>query len=122
MSAGSHHDRHDRRQAQASQARRQAALLRLSTGIAAAHDEADVCRTIVEGLHDEALGYDFLGAFLTDESTGDRVLHASIGWPDVPENFRVPPGRGDRAIARCGPRTRGREGRPRSSRGCRDRR
>ncbi len=45
-------------------ARRQAALLRLTAGIAAATDEADVYRSMVEGLHDEALGYNFLGAFL----------------------------------------------------------
>ncbi|HET6860782.1 MAG TPA: GAF domain-containing protein, partial [Streptomyces sp.] len=79
---------------QATQARRQAALLRLSTGIAAAHTEVDVCRAIVEGLHDEALGYDFLGLFLVDPPSGDRVLQASVGWPEVPASFRVPPGSG----------------------------
>jgi len=82
------------------QAHRQAALLRLSTGIAAAHDEGAVCRAVVNGLHDEALGYDFLGVFLIDPASGDRVLQESVGWPDVPASFRVPPGRGlsERAV------------------------
>ncbi len=75
-------------------ARRQAALLRLTAGIAAATDEADVYRSMVEGLHDEALGYNFLGAFLLEPETGDRVLQASVGWPDVPHEFRVHPGQG----------------------------
>jgi len=75
-------------------AHRQAALLRLSTGIAAAHTEADVYESVVTGLHDEALGYDFLGIFLVDEETGDRVLQASIGWSGVPIGWRIPPGQG----------------------------
>jgi len=75
-------------------ARRQSALLRLSAGIAAARDEAEVYRRVVDGLHDEALGYDFLGVFLVDEETGDRVLQASIGWQDIPENWRVHSGQG----------------------------
>jgi PAS domain S-box-containing protein len=81
-------------------ARRQAALLRLSTGIAAAHDETAVYRAVVTGLHDEALGYNFLGVFLLDEENGDRVLQASVGWPGVPDAWRVPHGRGvsERAI------------------------
>ena len=75
-------------------ARRQAALLRLTTGIAAARDEAEVYQSMVRGLHDEALGYDFLGVFLLDDGTGDRVLKASIGWPDAPEHLRVHAGEG----------------------------
>jgi PAS domain S-box-containing protein len=65
----------------------------------AATDEAQVCQRLVDGLHDEALGYDFLGAFLLD-GTGDRVLRASIGWPDVPAAWRVHPGQGlsERAV------------------------
>ena len=74
--------------------RRQAALLRLSAEIAAAPTEAEICRAVVHGLRDPALGYVFLGLFLVDEATGDRVLQASIGWPDVPENWRVHPGQG----------------------------
>jgi PAS domain S-box-containing protein len=75
-------------------ARRQAALLRLTTGIAAANDEAAVYRSMVNGLQDEALGYSFLGVFLVDPATGDRVLQASIGWPDVQDQWRVPKGEG----------------------------
>jgi len=82
-------------------AHRQAALLRLSTGIAAAHDEAAICDAVVQGLHDEALGYNFLGLFLLDPATGERVLRSSIGWSSAPKNYRVPPGAGisARAIA-----------------------
>jgi len=70
------------------------ALLRLTAEIAAAQDEASVYRSLVHGLHDEAIGYSFLGAFVVDEETGDRVLQASEGWPDAPENWRVPSGEG----------------------------
>ena len=75
-------------------AHRQAALLRLTTGIAAAKDEAAVYRSMVTGLQDEALGYNFLGVFLRDPATGDRVLQASVGWPDVQDEWRVPEGEG----------------------------
>jgi GAF domain-containing protein len=75
-------------------ARRQAALLRLSTAIAAARDEEEVYRSVVTGLHDEALGYNFLGVFLVDDATGERVLQASAGWSGVPDDWRVPPGQG----------------------------
>ncbi|HVA56460.1 MAG TPA: GAF domain-containing protein [Gemmatimonadaceae bacterium] len=75
-------------------ARRQAALLRLSTGIAASHDEAQVYQSVVNGLQDEALGFNFLGAFILEASSGDRVLQASRGWKDVPEHWRVKRGTG----------------------------
>ena len=75
-------------------ARRQAALLRLGTAIAAAHDEESIYRSVVNGLHDEALGYNFLGVFLLDPTTGDRVLQASVGWPDAPSAMRVHRGEG----------------------------
>ncbi len=75
-------------------ARRQAALLRLSAEIAAAPDEGEVCRAVVNGLRDPALGYVFLGLFLLDDATGDRVLQASVGWPDAPTGWRVHPGQG----------------------------
>ncbi len=80
-------------------ARRQAALLRLSTSIAAARDEGEIYRAVVNGLHDEALGYNFLGVFLVDDESGDRVLQASVGWAGVPSNWRVPPGKGLSAMA-----------------------
>ena len=75
-------------------ARRQAALLRLSAEIAAAPDEQEICRAVVNGLRDPALGYVFLGLFLVDEPTGDRVLQASVGWPDAPTGWRVHAGQG----------------------------
>jgi len=55
---------------------------------------------VVHGLHDESLGYNFLGLFLLDPATGDRVLHASVGWAGVPKAMRVAPGQGlsDRAL------------------------
>ena len=53
-----------------------------------------MCVRVVTGLRDEALGYAFLGMFLLDEATGDRVLRASVGWPGAPADFRVPPGKG----------------------------
>jgi PAS domain S-box-containing protein len=75
--------------------------LRLSTGIAAAHNEGAICAAVVNGLHDEALGYNFLGLFLIDAANGERVLRSSIGWSQAPENYRVPAGAGisARAIA-----------------------
>ncbi|HET7632483.1 MAG TPA: GAF domain-containing protein [Gemmatimonadaceae bacterium] len=75
-------------------AHRQAALLRLTTGIAAARDEAQVYRSMVDGLQDEALGFNFLGVFLLEPRTGDRVLCASRGWQDVPADWRVARGTG----------------------------
>ena len=74
-------------------ARRLAALLRLTVEIGAAPDESAICRSVVAGLH-EGLGYEFLGLFLVDPATGDRVLKASVGWPDAPDDYRLPPGRG----------------------------
>lgn len=80
--------------------RRQSALLRLSTGIARAQDEDEVCQAVVDGLHDEALGYNFLGVLLLDPDTGDRVLRADVGWDEEHQNFRLRPGEGlsERAI------------------------
>ncbi len=74
--------------------RRQSALLRLSTGIAAARDETEVCQAVVDGLQDEALDYNFLGVLLVDPKTGDRVLRASVGWDASHQNFRLRPGEG----------------------------
>ena len=75
-------------------AHRQAALLRLTTGIAASHDESQVYQSMVDGLHDEALGFNFLGVFILESATGDRVLRASCGWTDVPKGWRVARGTG----------------------------
>ena len=78
----------------ADQGRRQAALLRLSTEIAAAESEVEICRAVARGLHDEALGYDFVALLLVDELTGDRVLVATAGAAELPSNLRVRPGEG----------------------------
>ena len=86
---------------------REAALLRLTGAIAAAHDEAEIYRSMVEGLHDEAIGYDFLGVFLLDPATGDRVLQASVGWDRIPRGMRVHPGEGLRDAVAGGLRARG---------------
>ena len=74
--------------------RRQAALLRLSAEIAAAPTEEEICQAVVGGLRDPALGFVFLGLFLLDGTTGDRVLHASVGWPDAPKGWRLHAGQG----------------------------
>lgn len=81
-------------QAERSQAGRQAALFRLSAAIAAARDEDEICRRVVEGLQDEALGYAYVATFLLDRATGERVERAKVGWSasDVP--IRLGPGQG----------------------------
>jgi PAS domain S-box-containing protein len=78
----------------ATAAGRQAALLRLGTAVAAAETEHGICRAVTDGLHDEALGYDFLAVLLVDEATGERELVASAGPGDVPVGLRIQPGRG----------------------------
>jgi PAS domain S-box-containing protein len=87
-------------QANKAMARRQSALLRLSSAIAAATTEEEICESVVSGLRDEALGYTFLGVFLVDEATGDRVMVASVGWKAAKPGFRLTPGHGisERAI------------------------
>ncbi len=73
---------------------RQAALLRLSTAVAAAETERAICRAVTDGLYDEALGYDFLALMLVDEATGERELVATAGPGDVPVGLRIRPGTG----------------------------
>jgi PAS domain S-box-containing protein len=73
---------------------RESALLRLSTGIAAAETEAEICKAIAVGLQDAALGFDFVAVLLVDEATGDRVVMASRGWAGAPPGLRVRPGEG----------------------------
>ncbi len=68
--------------------------MRLSTAIAAADNETDICQAVTGGLRDEALGYDFVALLLVDETTRDRVLVASSGWADAPAGLRVRPGEG----------------------------
>jgi PAS domain S-box-containing protein len=75
-------------------ARRRSALLRLSGDVAAAADEDAICHRVVEGLRDESLGYKFVGLFLVDPATGERVLKAAVGWADIPAAWRIPRGEG----------------------------
>jgi hypothetical protein len=81
-------------QIERARARREAALFRLSADITGAVDEVDVCRRVVHGLHEGDLGYDFLGLYLVDEPTGDRVLQASAGWTVLSPDERLPQGWG----------------------------
>ena len=73
---------------------REAALLRLSTTIAAADSEEAICKAVAGGLQGAALGFDFVAVLLVDEATGDRVLTASSGWEAAPAALRVKPGQG----------------------------
>jgi PAS domain S-box-containing protein len=68
--------------------------MRLLTGIAAAHDEDGICKSVVRGLQDEWLGYDFVGVFLAEPDTGDRIMRAGVGWEDIPDDLRLPAGKG----------------------------
>jgi PAS domain S-box-containing protein len=74
--------------------RRQAALLRLGAAVAGADAETEICRAVVEGLHDAALGYDFLALLLVDEATGERVLVAGAGRATAKVGLRIQPGSG----------------------------
>jgi PAS domain S-box-containing protein len=80
------------------QSQRQAALLRLSADLGAALDEPDICRRVVQGLHD-TLGYDVLALMMVDPATGDRVLAASVGFEDLPHRLRVGQGLSQRPLA-----------------------
>jgi hypothetical protein len=73
---------------------REAALLRLSSGIAAAETERDICQAVVVGLQDAALGFDFVAVLRVDDATGDRVVVASRGCESAPPGLRVRPGQG----------------------------
>ena len=79
---------------------REAALLRLSTAIAAADSEREICRAVAQGLQDAALGFDFVAVLLVDQATGDRVVIASKGWEGAPPGLRVKPGHPQPAYVR----------------------
>ncbi|NIP79021.1 MAG: GAF domain-containing protein, partial [Gemmatimonadetes bacterium] len=55
------------------------ALLRLSTRIAEAKDEDDVCRAVVEGLHHPSFEFDAVGLYLAGTSAFDPQLRAATG-------------------------------------------
>ncbi len=77
--------------AERAQASRQAALLRLSAELASTLEEDEICQRVARGLRD-TLGYDFVGLFFVDDSTGDRVLAAHVGFDQPPT--RLAPGQG----------------------------
>jgi HAMP domain-containing protein len=91
--------------AERAQARRQAALFRLSAELAATLDEAEVCQSVVSGLHD-TLGYDRVHLYLVDGTAktgqpesetvpaGERVLAASAGTMSLDAPARILPGEG----------------------------
>ena len=66
----------------------------MGSAIAGAESEEDICRAVVAGLRETALGYDFLAVLLVDAATSERVLVASAGWKDAPDRLRIKPGSG----------------------------
>ncbi|MBI1879520.1 MAG: GAF domain-containing protein, partial [Chloroflexi bacterium] len=81
-------------EAERSQARRQAALFRLSGALAAALDKDAICQALVDGLQDEALGYAYVGIFLVDAATGERILRAAAGPSTAEIGLRLGAGQG----------------------------
>lgn len=75
------------------QAKQQTALFQLSTELATAPDEKSIAHQLLNSLC-HTLGYDYLGFYLVDKKSGDRVLQASAGWLDTLEITRIPPGCG----------------------------
>ena len=74
-------------------AQQQEALYHISTRLTRMRETQEVCETVIrEGRN--LLGYPFLGIFLLDPDTGDRVLQAQRGWEDAPSNWRLHPGEG----------------------------
>jgi len=55
------------------------ALLNLSTRIAEAQNEDDVCRSVVEGLHQGAFGFDGVGLYLGGTTAFEPQLKATAG-------------------------------------------
>ncbi len=65
------------------------ALLRLSTRIAEAKDEDEVCRAVVEGLHHPSFEFDAVGLYLAGTTTFDPQLRASAGKLDGSDDDRA---------------------------------
>ena len=76
------------------QARRQAALFRLSAALAAAPDEDAICQCLVDGLRDDDLGYTYVGVFLVDKASGERVLRSTAGLSTAQIGLRLGAGQG----------------------------
>ncbi|NIV34652.1 MAG: PAS domain S-box protein [Anaerolineae bacterium] len=85
------------RTAERAQARRQAALLRLSAELAATLEESEICRRVVDGLQD-TLGYEYVACFLLEKATGDRVHVASVGFVEPPPRLKPGEGLSERAL------------------------
>ena len=60
-------------------ARLRSALLGLSSRIAEARGEDEVCRSVVDGLRNDAFGFDAVGLYLAGSSAFDPQLKASAG-------------------------------------------
>ena len=82
------------KQSQVSGGHREAALLRLSTGIAAAESEQEICDAVSDGLLDASLGFDYIAVLLVDAATGDRVVVSSRGSGESTAGLHVRPGEG----------------------------
>jgi len=76
-------------QAERAQAARQAALFRLSGALAAAPDEDTICQALVDGLRDEDLGYTYIGVFLVDKGSGERMLRSAAGPSNAEIGLRL---------------------------------
>jgi HD-GYP domain-containing protein (c-di-GMP phosphodiesterase class II) len=74
-------------------AQQQEALYSVSMNFARAQTMQELCETVIRATRD-LLGYQYLGVFLLDPQTGDRVLQAQFGWDEAPEMWRIPPGKG----------------------------
>jgi len=81
-------------EAERTQARRQAALFRLSGALAAAPDEQAICQALVDGLRDDDLGYAYVGVFLVDKASGERVLRTAAGLSTAEIGLRLRAGQG----------------------------
>lgn len=68
-------------------AQRQTALYHISAALAREHTVSELCATVVRQVR-ETLGYAYLGIFLLEPETGDRVLYAHSGWEDAPPTWR----------------------------------
>lgn len=78
-------------------ARWQSALFRLSAELVEVVKENDICTRVVNSLHD-TLGYDFVAIFLLDESSGNRLLAASVGYENPPSPIKPGLGLSERPL------------------------
>ncbi|MBI5034186.1 MAG: PAS domain S-box protein [Chloroflexi bacterium] len=80
-------------------ARRQEALYHISTSLTYIRKPSELCQVVTQACRD-FLNYAYLGIFLLDPATGDRVLHAYYGWQDIIPYWRFHPGEGlsDKAV------------------------